>query len=1078
MFNFILKSIRRSTEPALAAVLLAAAPVAPAQNGLGDIVYTVGTTVTDSANRNWAFIVWQSTTPGLISGRSFAIYSKPGDASSLAPFVRRSIVALQTDARSIEPLLRRAENIGENSTQLRDDMMQLFANLMPTNTISRADQLSAVIRGSLVDESHYQNLILLARNHPGVALCIGLSDAQMIPGGLTTFEIRNFDPGLNQDVAVVGRVTVDAANPTVLPRPGTPVLIPETSARGDINLKFRWGSPDNLRRLGLMRFGYNLWRVNKSYAVGQGWHVTPPSPTDLTNAWAINSNAVRRVNRLPIVNAKQFTVVDAGIITPPGDTNTFFIADDDGRFDPGYVNHGFTNGAQFYYFATARDVLARNGLVSTGLLAMVCDRLPPPVPMHITVANDYSYNTATHTQSQVLRVTWNQITNVSAAVTNYWIYRWTSMTQINAQSYSISNRLLAVVPHLSGKVKNTYLDNGPGAPTTSNDLGKTFWYTVRAGDSGACGQNLSANSGPAFGVLRDRVGPAAGSGWGTINCIQPQVEYVGTSSRMGGSSTAFEFLVTCSRTNSQIAWAEFYVIWMDTGDNAYQTNLLGRQYFGVGGSLVSIPWSFSRSGQKSPEVRFYCRAGTYNGKVSNYKSGGVAQLPAARYVQTVDFFARLAANSVTVGPQGSGDCTTHDPIDPITGLLWPIQITFQPTETSQEWRLYRRVDTGPLSMICQGNITNILDALTCLDDSLPPNSATMCYYLQLFDENGNPSALTRLFCVDSGSSQNLPVPLLSPLAASGSTNNPGMNLVWFCPPFGLDRFEVWIGVDKSSISDPNLSSMLVCTSSAPAELTFTNQGTNYTFQFFPYRTPHLGPSFGNGGAQFQIPAHIVMGWHYAVFVKAVGKDNSVGTPSNIEMFLWNATNAPGPTVPWPARGLPTTNSTFTSINAFFLSPTNASLLFSNADYGVGVWIGMTNLPISDFTPRKNEIPYVFDPNEALWRDASGQSLFPVVMYRYQVANANFPTVSGDVIQVSPLMENIAYATNAQGNTIIHDPFIRTTFFPYGAGHTLLLLWLIDTQPQIAGASYRYVLVRFKTNREIDQVITTTQVDVP
>ncbi|MCX6904568.1 MAG: hypothetical protein NTW03_14025, partial [Verrucomicrobia bacterium] len=829
MFNSILKSFRRSTAPALAVALLAAAPAVPAQNGLSDIVYTVGTTVTDSTGRNWAFMVWQATTPSLLSGQSFAVYSKAGDVTSTAPFVRRSI----------EPLLRRSENIGEDSFKLGDDMMQLFANLMPTNTISRADQLSAVIRGSLMDDTHYQNLVLLARNHPGVALCLGLADAQMISAGKTTFEIRNFDAVLNQDVAVVARVTVDTANPTVLPRPGTPVLMPETSARGDINLKFRWGTPDNLRRLGLMQFGYNLWRVTKSYAVSQSWHVTPPTPTALTNAWAATANvAVRRVNRLPIVSSKQFTVAEAALITPPGDTNTFFIADDDGRFDPGYANYGFTNGAQFYYFVAARDVLARNGLVSTGLLATVCDRLPPSVPMQVKVINDYSYDSAPHAQRQVLRVTWNQITNLNEAVTNYWVYRWTSMGQINAQSYSVSNQLLAVVPHLPGQARNSYLDNGAGSPDTTNDLGKTFWYTVRAGDSGACGQNLSANSGPAFGVLRDRVGPAAGTGWATINCPQPQATYVGSSPKPGGTSTNFDFVVTYTRINPQIAWAEAYVIWRDPDQPTYQTNQLGRHYFGVGGSLVSIPWSVSRAGQKSPEVRFYCRIGTYNGKVSDYKSSGIAQLPAARYLATVDFSARLAANSVVVGPQVGGDCTTHDPVDPETGLIPPIIVTFLPTETSQEWRLYRRVDTGPLSLICQGNITNVWDALNCIDDSLPPNSATMCYFLQLFDEHGNPSPLTKLLCLDCGSSQNLPVPLLSPITAAGHTNNPSMNLVWFCPPFGLDRFEVWIGVDKSSASDPGLSSMLVCTSAAPAELTFTNQGTNYTFQFFPYRTPH------------------------------------------------------------------------------------------------------------------------------------------------------------------------------------------------------------------------------------------------
>src|SRR5687767_6068946 len=60
--------------------VLFAISTAIAQDGLNDLVYTVGTTTTDTYGRQWAFLLWQGTSPSLISGQTFAIYAKSGDA--------------------------------------------------------------------------------------------------------------------------------------------------------------------------------------------------------------------------------------------------------------------------------------------------------------------------------------------------------------------------------------------------------------------------------------------------------------------------------------------------------------------------------------------------------------------------------------------------------------------------------------------------------------------------------------------------------------------------------------------------------------------------------------------------------------------------------------------------------------------------------------------------------------------------------------------------------------------------------------------------------------------------------------
>ena len=122
----------------------------------------------------------------------------------------------------------------------------------------------------------------------------------------------------------------------------------------------------------------------------------------------------------------------------------------------------------------------------------------------------------------------------------------------------------------------------------------------------------------------------------------------------------------------------------------------------------------------------------------------------------------------------------------------------------------------------------------------------------------------------------------------------------------------------------------------------------------------------------------------------------------------------------------------------------------------------------------------FDPASMLLTNALGDGIIPCAMYRYETANANFPVTSGNVIQVSPLMEKIAYeqtVVQTTTNTVIVDPFVTCTSSS-DASHNYLYLWLLDTQPQISGARYKYVLVRFKANHEVDQLIPSNEVDVP
>src|SRR5436190_92861 len=130
--------------------------------------------------------------------------------------------------------------------------------------------------------------------------------------------------------------------------------------------------------------------------------------------------------------------------------------------------------------------------------------------------------------------------------------------------------------------------------------------------------------------------------------------------------------------------------------------------------------------------------------------------------------------------------------------------------------------------------------------------------------------------------------------------------------------------------------------------------------------------------------------------------------------------------------------------------------------------------------------YRFDVNNfLLHRKAGGaDAVLPAVLYRLQVTNINFPKVSGDVTQVSPLMEKLAiqrytnqfyYGSDAIDGLIGRSPNIE--FVP-GDERDGYGIYLFDSQPVISGATYRYYLVRFKPNHEIDQIIPAGDVTLP
>jgi hypothetical protein len=355
-----------------------------------------------------------------------AVYAKEGAAGSTNTFVLKSVLTRATDPFTIRALLERSRRLGDVPELIDERLTTLFGPLVPASSIDVAEKLSGVIRGAAGVEDHEQNLRLMARQHPGIAMCLGVADAQAIsttPGVLTTFELRQWNPSVNQDGPVIGRVTVTSRQPLSLPPPFAPVLVPDATAKGDLNLKLRWAMTDELKRVALVSQGFDVFRVDRVLAEDLGWHLTPPTTVALLSALTTRAASVVRVNDVPVLAGQNYSEAGAADLT--NDPTTTFVLDDNDRFDAG--GRPFIDGAEFYYFVGARDLLGRVGTLSPGTLGRVCDRIPPSAPREVRVRALHLWDGTT--AKDRLEVSWKPYTAAGTEMpAAYYVYRWNGPT--------------------------------------------------------------------------------------------------------------------------------------------------------------------------------------------------------------------------------------------------------------------------------------------------------------------------------------------------------------------------------------------------------------------------------------------------------------------------------------------------------------------------------------------------------------------------------------------------------------------------------------------------------------------------
>jgi hypothetical protein len=1057
---------------------LLALPTSVRAQGNEPMVYTVGLTA-EANGQHWAYLHWRSTALDLFAPRNWSVWRKDGLPDAPGNYRLEAVVRVQTSAAAIGGLQQRARlALGEDPFAIRTALTELFEELVPQTTLSDAELASAVIQGVAGKPELLGSLQLAARTFPSLAMALGTAHAVPIPAnGPVTFEIRHRPTPDSADEAVLGRVTVNAAAPLQLPAPSTVQLAPpdpNRPATADLAIPLRWDTPPPLRRYSLAQHGFNVWRVDWAYAVANNWHVTPPPASALRNL-AQTLGPVGRVNQAPVLPGRSLDAVEAAT----SDHTVFFATDHAIRF-PGYpAVPPPQNGDQYYYFVTARDLLGRDGAVSPGVLGTFCSRMPPRVPKVLRVENDYQNP---GTPQQHLRVRWAaNPPEEDKATTAYAVYRWENTGQLTTLGGSPTANLIGTVPHTGNATEFSFLDNGPGSPAAPADYAKTYWYTVRAIDDTtnavACatppfGGNISGHSPPVPGVLRDRTGPGSPEGGLRIQCAEP---FADIGRRVPGgeypspgplSATYINVDVVFVRTNQDpnLAWVE-----LDWG-LATARAPVGRFEFEPGEIYLPIRLTYTAAAE-GVALWFQARVGTVGGSVVQTEQLTV-NMPAPGPEVGVVVSVLAGVNYVTglVDPvSGRTPCEAHSPVPPEAEGTPnnDLEISFVPLPNMTQYKLYYRVDDGPLTLLREDSGTfDTNTPIVNLWTSTPLYAGEACFFVQAFDRHGNPGPLAPLGCVGLNFKFAPTAPMLAPIRPTGSETNPVARIQWFGPRWGLRSFQVLI------------QGLPIIPDGTVPGLTYQDS-VMIGVQFYRrYVTPDLRDGFGNGSS-FQVEVPLEAEADIQVYVRGNTVTGGQTPRSNKQRFTWSPPEEYiGPNVPWPARKLPPTR-TATSFHPNIVAESNPA--GGGGMVRIGELIGRISHDVANsrFLITTTDVT---DPLGKVYpRLGAGEPrrVTPFVLYRTQVPSLFWPQVPGDVSQVSPRMEAIAWATTANGYDI-YDPFVYVKQ-PNGATATPTdpgYMYVVDTQPVVARAMYRYYLVLLHpVTGEIEEVLVTNDVSL-
>jgi hypothetical protein len=779
--------------------------------------------------------------------------------------------------------------------------------------------------------------------------------------------------------------------------------------------------------------------------------------------------------------------------------------------DGGPENPAWRDGDEFAWFVAARDRLGQPGEVSRAGFGFVCAKLPPPPPGGLEIENVFQKGPGGSTR-QLLRLRWPLgADGTGHRATRYHIYRGQGAQPTVATGEPPASQRLAVMDAPPGVARVEWIDLSLDAAANPALFGQGYWYALRAERGTPCGPVVS-DLAPAVVACLHRLDPPYPPGGGLlIRCPGVEVASKPTPTfepTPDAAPDTLNYTVVVERQDPGVAWAEIAVSLVGT---AFQTNS-PQLRFGEDDHTVRFELPIPTSLAPIPQLLVSVVAGGFSGAVSSPATTLLQGAPPASQ-RRLEFFQAATLSGTETLADRTPQCP-HIAFPPGDAAVHPVRVRLQLTPRTRQWRVFRQLDDAPLTLIAQGlddYQTGAPDRVIANDDAMPQEGARLCYYGQVADEDANWSSLASLGCVDVPP-RALPVPMLAPPAAEGTSAAPVMRLKWFCPPGGVRDFLVLLkpiaGPPPSKATntvypDPQNKAAawggLISATATPATLLLP---TSYVTDSVGTNPPAIG-----SGPEFTLPIEIDASVTYEVRVAARDARGLAGHPSWTQRFTWQTPRAPSVRdVPWPDRTLPPVLPTDPRMQATLLQA-NTNLVWpaSSNQAPVGILIGSVpvstydpNLPLTQSYARTPLGGVLFFPAAPLTRGFEpwlfGDSLsrpprpefkpLEVVLYRQQQTNDLYPVVSGRVVQTAPLFRKVAGrpvgANGADGYELL-DPFLSAAIRVAGPNEPgprgWIDLYLLDTHPVVRGARYRYWLTHFGSNGEPDQTLPAGEVEV-
>ncbi|MDB4537657.1 hypothetical protein N9230_03480, partial [Akkermansiaceae bacterium] len=790
-------------------------------------------------------------------------------------------------------------------------------------------------------------------------------------------------------------------------------------------------------------------------------------------------------NELPVSASDLFTDAEAADLSLKREV--FFYADDKNPpADP------FVDGEQFYYYVAARDIAGHPGPLSPPTLITMCDRLPPSQPAIISVDNVFDMDSADPLAGQGkqhLRVIIRQVpeTPEENRAYKYRIYRWHSATDWQRHGGDPDFNFIGEVSHVNGEYATYFDDNNPadldtdyvsaanngpdtGAAVASAEgdfnMGKTYWYTVRAVDDVSCDpKNLSGHCGAMYGVLRDRVGPPKPTG--TIErcyCIgRVFVEEAVLRVQRDDYGLKLDFpgfVIRVSREDDKnrgrplekVAGFEVEVGALDNKDDFIAR--YSRTHYFQGPALYGDLIIPIEDGQNGVDIRVRSRLA--DGTISSWRYRNLqSNSGAPSTVQRYEFKATIERECVDVPRNPGGILFPHFP-EGADGSITGICGTVATTASVREVRVYRRIGhSSPLQLIFK-TAGDSLPATVTWKELAPVlvNGVEACYFAQVLDEHGNASPLVRIGCVIIQNAD-LGTPLLAdpqPLAPAG--NSGVVKLSWFGDPVGVKRFELWAADETASELELVSADLTGKLSMSTSPVLTTPDGEDLSFCIF--QTGTLASGFGTGG-EFEVIVEVPAGRKIYYAVRAVGPmvndgannfSRVEGAFSNLVCASYTIPEDPlQPVIPWPDRPLPGVAEIKQDVTdyqfgegpfyAAALSPANMN---SKGASGL-ILVGRFPAPGDDQAEQNGSSVFPIDTPPEDWlfgfrkqggNDPSSSQLESIqrfVVYRHQVSSTRFPNAKPNLVQITPLIDRLThYIDSKSGSRLVNDPFF--IFVPY------------------------------------------------